>query len=205
MSRKSLPLRFTLTTAITAMIVLVAALIFVVSYIGSTRSLLLLSKNLTTEVSKSISEKLTALLDSAEKTNAEIAWLVSSKTIDADNGKALMDLAANYTVTNETFSNVAVSNTKANKYQAQIATDNSVVRRSYVRDDKQVTTTYYLDNPSEENKKLYKGKVQDLEKGYDPRTRPWWKLAETAGKTAWTEIYVSGTSKSFVQTWATPI
>jgi adenylate cyclase len=187
------------------MIVLVAALIFFVSYIGSTRSLLLLSKNLTTEVSKSIGEKLTALLDSAENTNAEIAWLISHKVIGLDDGQALMDLAANYAVSNDTFSNVAVSNILANKYQGQLAPDNSIVQRSYVRDDKQVTTTYYLGNPSEENKKLYKGKVQDLVKGYDPRTRPWWKLAETAGKTAWTEIYVSGTSKSFVLTCATPI
>ncbi len=182
MSEKGLTLRFTLTTAFTVLIVVASALIFTVSYIGSTQSILLLSKNLTSEVSKSISEKIMVLLASAEKTNAQIGFLLSNKVIDSEDKQGLMDLAAQYIASNEGFTSVDIGNVLGNKYKAERLPDNSISRRSYVRDDQQLTMTWYHENPA--NQDSFKDKVQDLKEGYDPRTRPWWVTAVTNGKTS---------------------
>ena len=203
MSEKGITLRFTLTTAFTVLIVVASSLIFTVSYIGSTRSILLLSKNLTSEVSKSISEKITVLLTSAEKANSQIGFLLSNKIIDGDDKQRLMDLAAQYIAGNEGFTSVDIGNVLGNKYKAERLPDNSISRRSYVRDDRQVTMTWYHDNPA--NQESSKDKVQDLKRGYDPRTRPWWITAVTNGKTSWTDVYVSGTRKQFIYSCAAPI
>jgi len=203
MSEKNLTLRVTLTTAFTVLIVAASALIFTVSYIGSTQSILLLSKNLTSEVSRSISEKITVLLTSAEKANSQIGFLISNKIIDADDQQGLMDLAAQYIAGNEGFTAVEIGNVLGNKYKAERLPDNSISRRSYVRDDRQVTMTWYHENPA--NQDAYQDTVQDLAKGYDPRTRPWWRNAVTYGKTGWTDVYVSGTRKQFVYSCTIPI
>jgi hypothetical protein len=203
MSGKSITLRFTLTAIITVLIVAISAVIFTVSYVGSTRSVLLLSKNLTSEVSKSISEKIMVLLNSAEKANSEIEFLIGNKIIEPDDKQRLMDLAARYIADNEGFTSVDIGNVTGNKYSSQRMPNNSISRRSYVRDDKQVAMNWYHEDPAV--KEAFKDTVQDLQTGYDPRTRPWWIAAVANGKMGWTDLYVSGTRKQFVYSCVAPI
>jgi adenylate cyclase len=203
MSKKGLTLRFTLTTAFTVLIVVASALIFTVSYIGSTRSILLLSQNLTSEVSKSIRAKITDLLTSAEKVNSQIGFLISNRIIDYNDKQRLMDLAARYIANNEGFTSVDIGNVLGNKYKAERLPDNSISRRCYVRDKQHVTMTWYHSNPA--NNEIFKDKVQDLEKGYDPRQRPWWITAVTNGKTGWSDVYISHTRRQFKYSCAAPI
>ena len=75
MGKIKFPLRFTLTTIITLLIIAISFSIFTISYIGSANSLLLLSENMTNEVSKGIIEKIRNLLNSAERADSEIAFL----------------------------------------------------------------------------------------------------------------------------------
>ena len=42
-------------------------------------------------------------------------------------------------------------------------------------------------------------------KGFDPRTRPWYKAARDAGKSVWTDLYVDANTKKLTVTSATPV
>lgn len=48
------------------------------------------------------------------------------------------------------------------------------------------------------------GVLEDVE-GFDPRTRPWYERAETAGEPAWTELYVDANTKELTVSAAAPV
>jgi len=89
------------------------------------------------------------------------------------------------------------------KYKASREADGSITRYSDVRTSTNVIRTYYYENPDFPNQ--VKNSVKSLEKGYDARTRPWFIKAVSGGKTIWTDMYVSGTSKQFLYSCVTPL
>ena len=118
MSERGYTLRFTLTTAFTLLIAVTSLLIFAMGYLGSTQSIMLLTKNLTSEASKNIRGKIGALLASAERVNSQIGFLISNQIIDYNDKNRLMDLAAQYVADNKGFSRVDIGNVLGNKYNA---------------------------------------------------------------------------------------
>jgi len=203
MSERGYTLRFTLTTAFTLLIAVTSLLIFAMGYLGSTQSIMLLTKNLTSEASKNIRGKIGALLASAERVNSQIGFLISNQIIDYNDKNRLMDLAAQYVADNKGFSRVDIGNVLGNKYNAERMPDNSISRRCYVRGDQKVTMTWYHENPA--NRNSFKGRVEDLPTGYDPRTRPWWLSAVARRKTGWDDPYISTTRKQYVYSCTKPI
>src|SRR5258707_10721220 len=91
---KHRPLRFTLTVTITALIIAVSLSILSISYYGTARSLLVLSENMTAEISKGIIEKINTLMNSAEKANAVVNLMIAQGTLDPTDGQRTMDVAA---------------------------------------------------------------------------------------------------------------
>ena len=108
MSRKTKnrPLRLTLTSYITALVVVVSLSILTISYLSSSRSLLGVSENMMAETSKGIFEKFSNLLRAAEDANEVISLLISNGTLDPSDGQRTMDLAAGLLSNNEGFSSV---------------------------------------------------------------------------------------------------
>lgn len=200
---KRRPLRFTLTTTITALIIAVSLSILALSYYGSAHSVLVLSENMTAELSKGVIEKLNALLGAAEDSNAVINLMVTQGTLDPTNGERTMDVAAALVSHNEGFSAVDIGLPDGSKYKASREVDGSISRRSDVRTSTNVVQTYYYDNPNTPSRQ--QNSVKSLKDGYDARTRPWFIKAVSAGRTIWTDMYVSGTSKQFVYSCVTPI
>ena len=205
MSRKTKnrPLRLTLTSYITALVVVVSLSILTISYLSSSRSLLGVSENMMAETSKGIFEKFSNLLRAAEDANEVISLLISNGTLDPSDGQKTMDLAAGLLTNNEGFSSVEVALANGSKYMAAREIDGSVLRRSDVRTSKDVTQSFYYDSVVVLNRRS--DNVKTLEQGYDARTRPWFVTAVVAGKLVWTDMYVSGMAKQLVYSCVMPI
>ncbi len=200
---KHRPLRFALTVTITSLIIAVSLSILAISYYGSARSLLTLSESMTAEISKGIIEKINALMRATERTNAVVNLMISKGALDPTDGKRAMEVLAGLVSNNEGFSSVEIGLPDGSTYTASRETDGSITRRSDVRTSANVIRTYYFENPDLPNK--WQNSVKSLEEGYDARKRPWFKQAVRAGKTIWTDMYVSATSKQFEYSCATPI
>lgn len=200
---KHRPLRVTLTVTITSLIIAVSLSILAISYYGTARSMLVLSENMTAEISKGIIEKLNTLLSSAEKANAVVNLMIAQGTLDPTDGQRTMDVAAALVSHNEGFSSVEIGLPDGSKYKAERGADGNIFRYSDVRTSTNVIRTYYYENPELPNQ--YKNSVKSLQKGYDARKRPWFIKAVSAGKTTWTDMYVSGTSKQLEYSCVTPI
>ncbi len=198
-------LRFTLATVIASLTVFTALTVFLVSYGGSRRSLMELTDNMTDEVAKGIIGKTSTLFDSAERANAELDFLIGSGILDTRDGQALMRTAAAFIRDNEGFTSVDIGLPNGDKYKAERMPDDSVSMRCYVRDAHGVRMTWQHANPAYNDDPAFKNTVKDLAKGYDARTRPWWKAAIAKGGAAWTDIYVSGLRKQFVYSCVAPI
>jgi adenylate cyclase len=200
---KHRPLRFTLTVTITALIIAVSLSILAISYYGSARSLLVLSENMTAEVSKGIVEKINTVMNSAEKADAVVNLMIAQGSLDPTHGRRVMDVAAALVSQNEGFSSVEIGLPDGSHYRAAREADGSITRYSDVRTSTNVIRTYYYEHPDFPNQD--KDSVLSLEKGYDARTRPWFVKAIGAGKTSWTDMFVGGRKKQFVYSCATPI
>lgn len=203
MKNKFRPLRLTLASSITALVVVVSLSILTMAYVSGTRSLLVLSENMTAETSKGIIEKFSNLLSSAEKANAVINVLVSKGTLDLNDGQRSMDLAAVLLSNNEGFSSVEIALANGSKYMAAKENDGSIMRRADVRTNANVAQSFYYDNPNCTNR--LENNVKSLEKGYDARTRSWFGTAVKAGKLVWTDMYVSGIAKQLGYSCVMPI
>src|SRR5215204_4388910 len=196
-------LGFTLTMIMTALIIAVSLSILAISYYGSARSLLVLSENMTAEISNGIIEKINSLMSSAEKANAVVNLMITQGILDPTDGKRTMDVAAALVSHNEGFSSVEIGLRDGSMYKAERWADGSIFRYSNVRTKTNVIRTYYYENPDLPNQ--YKNSVKSLEEGHDARKRPWFIKAVSAGKTIWTHIYVADTSKQFRYSCVTPI
>jgi adenylate cyclase len=203
MSKQSRPLRITLASYITTLVVLVSFSILAISYISSARSLLTVSENMMSETSKGIFQKFSNLLRAAEDANEVIGLLISSGTLEPRNGHSIMDLAAVLLINNEGFSSVEIALANGSKYMSAREADGSLMRRSDLRTNTDVIQTFRYDNPDTQNRQS--DNVKSLEQGYDARTRPWFKAAVKAGKMIWTDMYVSGMAKQLVYSCVMPI
>ena len=187
------PLRFTLAAYVTALVVVVSLSILTISYLSSSRSLLVVSKNMMAETSKSIFEKISTLLQAAEDANEIISLLISNGSLDPSDGQQTMDLMAGFLTNNNGFSSVEVALANGSKFGASRHVDGSVVRRADARTSKNVTQTFYYDSEVVLDRRP--NNVKTLEQGYDARTRPWFMKAVDAGKLVWTDMYISGTNQ----------
>jgi adenylate cyclase len=198
-------LRFTLSTVVAALTVFTSLSIFLISYVGSMQSLLQLTENMTDEVAKGIIEKTRTLFDSAERANAQLAFLIQSGILNPRDGEALMKTAAAWITDNEGFTSVDIGVPNGDKYKAERMPDDSISMRSYIRDAKNVRMNWRHTNPDYDHDPEFQNTVKDLAKGYDARTRPWWIAAVTKGATSWTDMYVSALRKQFVYSCVTPV
>ena len=172
---------------------------------GSEHSLLLLTDNMTSELAKSIIEKTKILFDSAERANSQIAFMIKTGELNTNNGSSMMQTAAEWIAVNDGFTSVDIGLPTGDKYKAERMPDDSISMRSYVRNQKSVHMSWLHRNPDYNNDRNFQNSIKDLAKGYDARTRPWWIAALKAGKTTWTDMYISGLRKQFVYSCVTPV
>lgn len=198
-------LRFTLATVITALTLFTSLSVFLISYFGSMQSLFELTDNMTDEVAKGIIEKTRTLFDSAERANAQIAFLIRSGILNPRDGEALMRTAEAWIAGNDGFTSVDIGVPTGDKFKAERMPDGSISMRSYVREARGVRMHWRHANPEYNADPGFQDSFKSLEKGYDARKRPWWIAAVAKGRTGWTDMYVSGHRKQFVYSCVTPV
>lgn len=197
------PLRFTLTVTITTLMVAASVCILAISYYGNSRSVLALSESMTSEVSSGIIEKISNLLRSAERANGALNMLVGEGILDPRDGPHILPVITSLVSHNEGLSSIEVGLPDGSKYKALRENDGSITRFSDLRSSTSVTRSYYDEKPDAPNRKP--PIVKSLKEGYDARTRPWFIKALATGRMTWTDMYVTGTTKQFEYSCATPI
>jgi adenylate cyclase len=198
-------LRFTFATVVTTLTLFTSLSVFIIYYIGSSRSLLLLTESLTNEVSKGIIEKTRLFFDSAEMANSQLEFLIHNGVLNLHDDQKLMDTAAEWISTNTGFTSVDIALPSGDKFKAERMPDNSISKRSYVRDENSVRMSWQHSNPAYNDDPKFQNTIKNLATGYDARTRPWWATAMKNGKTSWTDMYVSALRKQFVYSCVTPV
>ena len=194
---------FSYASIVSLIIILVSISFMALAFYGSRLSLILLTDNMMTEVTRAVIERTSRELGTAQNYNRLLRAMVSNGTINLANDAQLSDFLVENARLNPQFTSLDFGLPAGHKYQARVMPDGSITRRIVKRTATNVVTTIVHANPA--YNALDASKTQDLETGYDPRTRPWWKTAVEKKDIAWSEMYISGTSREFTVSNVMPL
>ncbi len=179
----------------TMLIVVTAAIIITINSTGTRASVYSISNNLVMEILNSVVNKLQVYFHPAEKAVRDIGFHYWNR--EAGNFEENKDVAVDYFLetlkANEQFVMVYFADTEGNLVMGRRMPDGSLSKRYITRSPDAVTTRYVHEN--KEYFPAYPNIVESLEKGYDPRTRTWYKKAVEKKTLVWTDVYIFATDK----------
>jgi adenylate cyclase len=188
-------IRDALILANTLLIVATAAIIITINSTGTQASVYSISNNLVMEILSSVLNKAQNYFHPAEKAVRDIGfhyWNRSSGDFGA-NREVAVDYFLETLRSNEEFVMAYFADTKGNLIMGRRMPDGSLSKRYVTRTKDSVVTTFVHSN--KEYNPLYPNAVESLEKGYDPRTRGWYKKAVEKKTLIWTDVYIFATDK----------
>jgi adenylate cyclase len=186
---KRFTLRVTLSTLVSALILVSALSVTTVLYLGTKRALYQTTFQMMDQISSSVGDKLTQRLFRVERLNTLIANLIRSGALDLRDEAKFTDFLADAVAANPSISLIDCGLPSGAKFQAVRMADGSISKRLVHRLPRGVVSTWVHQNPAYAATET--GGVEDLATGYDPRTRPWYQSAAQAGKRTWTGLYPS--------------
>lgn len=189
----------------TVLIITTAAIIIAIYFAGTRSAVYSIANQLMGEILNSVKRESKETFDKAERANREIAaryWDEEWNDIWNDSEREFsyfLQMIKN----NDTFTSVYAADTQGQMIMQQRMPDNSFSRRYVSQDSESIhiqyvheNRTYNVSSPTHD---------EDLETGYDPRRRSWYKLAADNKKISWTDIYIFSASKMPGLTCAMPI
>jgi adenylate cyclase len=186
---KRFTLRVTISTLVSALILVSAVSIIITLYVGTKRVLYQTTFETMGQISQAVDDKLTQRLFRVERLNTLIAHLVRSRTLVPADEDRFTDFLVETVDANPSITLIDCGLPNGDKFQALRMPDGTVSKRLVHRTPKGVVSTWRHQNPA--YGATQKDYVEDLATGYDPRTRPWYQAAVKAGKRVWTDIYSS--------------
>jgi len=190
-----LRIRDALILANTLLIVATAAVIITINSTGTQASVYSISNNLVMEILQSVLNKVQVYFLPAEKAVRDIGfhyWNKNSGDFGA-NREVAIDYFLETLRSNDEFVMVYFADTEGNLIMGRRMPDGSLSKRYVSRTKDAVVTTFIHDN--KEYNPLYPNATESLEKGYDPRTRGWYKKAVEKKTLVWTDVYIFATDK----------
>jgi adenylate cyclase len=184
-------LKVAISTLVSALILMSLIAISVSFYYGTKQALYLTTDEMMGQITRSMSEKLIHRLEGAERINALIADLILSGKIELGNEERFTDFLKDCLASNPSITSIDCGLPSGHKYQARRMPDDSISKRIVHRTTHEVITTWHHQNKIYEASE--KDSVMNLETGYDPRVRPWWKAGIENREMVWTDIYPTGT------------
>jgi adenylate cyclase len=186
---KRFTLRVTISTLVSALILVSAVSIIAALYVGTRKVLYQTTFEMMGQISRAVDDKLSQRLFRVERLNTLIAHLVRSGTLAPADEVRFTDFLVEAVDANPSITLIDCGLPNGNKFQALRMPDGTISKRLVHRTPKGVVSTWEHQNAAyDATEKPY---VEDLATGYDPRTRPWYKAAVQAGKRVWTDIYSS--------------
>ncbi|BDU72289.1 adenylate/guanylate cyclase domain-containing protein [Mesoterricola silvestris] len=182
-------LKVAISTLVSGLILLSAASVATALYFGTREALYLTTRQAMGRMTRSVSDKLESRLAGAERLNLLLASLIRSGNLDPAREEAFTDFLADALAANPSLTVIDVGLPSGNKYQARTMDDGTLSRRLVHRSARDVLSTWHHANHA--YAKEFPDTRADLETGYDPRERPWYKAALAAGRNTWTEVYGS--------------
>ena len=186
---KRFTLRVTISTLVSALILVSAISIITALYLGTKKVLYQTTFEMMGQISQSVDDKLTQRLFRIERLNTLIARLVRSGTLAPADEDRFTDFLVEAVDANPSITLIDCGLPNGDKFQALRMSDGTVSKRLVHRTPKGVVSTWEHRNRAYDATE--KGYVEDLATGYDPRVRPWYRAAVQAGKRVWTDIYSS--------------
>lgn len=192
---KRYTLRVTISTLVSALILVSAVSIITALYVGTKKVLYQTTFEMMGQISQAVDDKLTQRLVRVERLNTLIAHLVGSGTLAPDDEDRFTDFLVEAVDANPSIALIDCGLPNGNKFQALRMPDGTVSKRLVHRTPKGVVSAWEHQNRAYDATE--KGYVEDLATGYDPRTRPWYLAAVQARKRIWTDIYSSRAGLNF--------
>lgn len=192
---KKIKIRDALIFANSLLIIFTVVIIIFISFSGSRDSVYSVSDKFMKEIVKSVVSKTQAYLKPSERANLDIAFHYWNKGVGNfyENEEIALNYFKEILKTNEEFVMVYFADTKGNLIMALRMPDGSISKKYIKRTSKGVETTYLHEN--QEYNALYPNTVESFAKGYDPRSRIWYKTAVQKKTLFWTDVYIFATGK----------
>lgn len=189
----------------TVLLILTAVVIMQINSHSTHDSVYSVSEKLVTEILKSVDTKLEAYYTPASQEIQKIVfhyWQEDSYHFKSDSEAALEYFMQVLDLHSE-FAMIYFSDTKGNLIMARRMLDGSKTKRYITRTADSVITNYVHENRN--FNASFPNTVESLEKGYDPRTRGWYKKAVQKKQIVWTNVYIFATDNMPGFSCAAPI
>lgn len=178
--------------------------IILVNSSGTAASLGSLADGLMRGVGESVAEKAKAYLEPAERAAREAGYLVWNGRLSPSDGSGdLLGFFKEQLAANPEFKMVYYADTAGNLAMERRMPDGSFTQRFVRRLADRVEIRWKHENPA--YYAAFPDSDDSLEKGYDPRKRPWYDQAVARKGLAWTEVYIFATDKQPGFTCALPL
>ncbi len=177
----------------TLLIVATAVIIININSRGTQDSVYSISDKLVTEILNSVVNKIEAYYTPAEQSVHDIGfhyWNESTFHF-RENKEAAINYFLETLQTHREFVMVYFADTDGNLIMGRRMPDGTLSKRYISRTENSVKTQYVHEN--KEYNASYPNTVENIDKGYDPRTRGWYKEAIAKRGLVWTDVYIFAT------------
>ena len=185
---RGISLRVSIVTLIASLIVLTGVVTVGLMYSAQRRNISHLADGMVGEVAARVTQRTLDYFSPAERTVNTLEHLVKNGLVDPANRRALIDIMRNQVLDNPEFASVYFGDTAGSFTMVKRMPDGSLSNRLVTRTRDAVHVTWEHANP--EYREAFPSGTDSLEKGYDPRTRGWYRDALAIGGRIWTNVYL---------------
>ncbi|MEB3827851.1 adenylate/guanylate cyclase domain-containing protein [Phormidium sp. CCY1219] len=189
MPKLKITIRVSILALLTLLVVLSSGMVGVVSYLGSQHSIRLLTINLMREISDRVIEKTLTYLKGAVRGSQLNVSLTQNDLIQPENRDELVQYFSGLMTANEQFITLTYGETSGDFIMLKRMPDNSYSVKTVSREGEEAISTWQHENKVWST--IYPAQVvEPAEKGFDPRSRPWYEKAIAQGEFIWTDVYI---------------
>ena len=196
-------LRFSMLSIFLTLFVVTMITIITITSIRFFLSMQTISKQQMSQVTALVNKELSTVINPAESSSKLSIKMIENNIIDMQNNKELISYTIRLLASIPNAAMVYWGDEKGNFVIARLEKDNTISSEIINRNVTPATSTHIY---RDENSKIIKTtKTENVI--YDPRARPWYRAANDAKKTTWSNAYVffSGENKVLGITSASPV
>ena len=201
--RRLMSIRAAILTLLAALIVLTGGVSIGVMYSGQRRNIAYLAEAMIGELSARSTQRTLSYLSPAERAAESLRYLLERELPGIRDREALLAAMRNQLVGNPEFAAVYFGDTAGAFTMVKRMPDGSLSDRLIERKTGSVTVDWRHANP--DWAASFPDAVESLEKGYDPRSRGWYRGAAAAGGRIWTDVYLFASDNMLGISEAVPI
>ncbi len=202
--KTTISLKTTLTSLIVLVILFLMVNILYFAYQGNKFASFKLTEKLMYQIFATTVENLNSYFETSTMSLNDLEFTLKENKFDLQNNSdEFLSYLRKILIINPIITGAYYGDEWGDFYMAKRMPDGSISYRLIKRTRDTVNTRWLHANPS--FSKDFPNSKLSIEKGYDPRKRPWYKAAQKAKKKVWTDPYIFASDRLLGVSVATPI